>query len=142
MSLQPWAELSRDSSLLHILSTGWLSRGWRTYPSEGPLARGAGGCCLSPGAQPGLRATALFLPTQALRKGISTSSSGFLMRWQLGSESCSFIKFRFKGSIYPLLNRNTIKIFGDDVFKLPWSIFSPSRDRKSSYLEHRAWGVL
>lgn len=46
------------------------------------------------------------------------------------------------GYIYPLLNRNKIKIFGDDAFKLPQSIFSSLRDRKSRYLEHRARGGI
>lgn len=59
-----------------------------------PSRMGACGYCLSPGAQPGLRATAVFLPTRALR------DSGFLVQWWLGSESGPFIKFRFKGRIY------------------------------------------
>lgn len=40
MSIQPWAELSRDSSLLHILSTGMAQLGLEDLPLRRPTRKG------------------------------------------------------------------------------------------------------
>lgn len=106
-----------------------------------PTRVGASGCCLSPGAQPGLSHSSfphgLCVKASPQAAQASSCDGGWVLKVAhlLSSDSRG-------GYIYPLLNRNKIKIFGDDVFKLSWSIFSPLRDRKSRYLEHRAWGVL
>lgn len=134
--------VQRDSSLLHILSTGVAQMGQEDLLLRRP-ARVAGRWVL-PVPWGSARAQShsscphgLCVKASPQAAQASSCDGGWVRKVAhlLSSDSRG-------GYIYPLLNRNKIKIFGDDVFELPWSIFSPIRDRKSRHLEHRPWGVL